>query len=72
MPKADCVLSTPPTNTPTIRQAIEDQIERLIAFLDFIDDPDLEAAGDDEDGHDFEETDGRPVLISACGHLVFS
>jgi len=36
------------------RRSIEDEIERLIAFLDMIDgDPDLEASGDDEP----EETD---------------
>lgn len=55
----------------SLRQAVESQIERLIAFLDFVDgDPDLESEADAEDGHDFEQTDGAPVMIAACGRMV--
>ncbi len=58
-------------NQGSLREAVEAQIEQLIAFLDLIDgNPDLEPEVDAEDGHDFEQTDGAPVMITACGRMV--
>ena len=54
------------------RAAVAAQIETLIDWLDATDyDADLDVGDADvEDGHDYEQTDGRPVLIAACGRTV--